>query len=463
MGVDCHFPSSHSPECENVSNFPSVGVFEPDGVQGKHGETAFRRRRIGIGMGKFVAFSGVAWLGIMLLICNLLPRLRAERGLARRRISSGDDTNDEQMQEACRTFMVDEKLQEQQHTRQRYGKFKSVLLDRWKQESTPAGEEDPIPSTSAGSVSRPSGGKVAFKKKALPMKRLVTRGSARFHPYGPRPHKPPESSAIFPPEPPVTSSLEEKPSTSTGIVSEQVKTPTGDVFPPDEKPSTSAAAIQEPHQPLTQPEFGQKVHAYYRLPSVQPGIPHISFIQRRCFDVRRASKNAVNTLRLMRLLFSKEVLNEEDMLTLARLTEDIVAHGIMHESSPLPTRGAARLSELLSRQLIILDAVLCSLHLFKEEPHSSFLWTSLLKALPPFDTPSLESSVSAHGATYGEFLWQLGSMLSIYKQGIRPTMNDVIEVKRNIFCKIAPHNFGRSHWDEWRRDDGVGEIRGRTI
>ncbi|CDJ53632.1 hypothetical protein EBH_0007990 [Eimeria brunetti] len=107
-----------------------------------------------------------------------------------------------------------------------------------------------------------------------------------------------------------------------------------------------------------------------------------------------------------------------------------------------------QLTEPLARRFVIADTLWCICEVIGPPMMKAYWWDHVMTRL--FDIPAFEEGVDLNP---DHFVSRLISALKVYVTGGRPGPEQVIELKREIFCsQRSPYLFRSSAFDGWRHD-----------
>lgn len=229
----------------------------------------------------------------------------------------------------------------------------------------------------------------------------------------------------------------------------------------DEQPSTSAAVSAAPSGagagPSGPPSGPQGIgsHAYVRLPVVEQGAIRRQFSMERAFSATYPHKRRDQVFGTFHRLFALPSLNAGHVEELMRAAEGVANYATKkmgsHKAYDMPSHAVAK----LGRYFLMFDCLVCTLELLGDSMVPWEWWEEFTKL---FDTeerfPPPTENTRQKVAFAMELSNRLSEALAIYKTGKRPPLQDIIEIKRMLFCsRFSPQPFQEPMWEPWRQDN----------
>ena len=201
---------------------------------------------------------------------------------------------------------------------------------------------------------------------------------------------------------------------------------------------------------LSQSYYAQ--HAYYRLPTVQPGPPLNPFDAPRALAKFAAAQSLPCILLGIRQLLIKRELTGGDAETLMLLAYDLVAYASNWLAREFSGSSTGELVEYVARQFLVADHLVSICELLGPEMNTSQWWGPFMnEVLKP---PRIRPMPKAENEYWAFFIDRVLAALDVYRAGRRAPPKEVVEIKRQIFCDPqTPRTFRRGIWNNWREDD----------
>ncbi|KAL8443909.1 hypothetical protein Emed_006504 [Eimeria media] len=221
---------------------------------------------------------------------------------------------------------------------------------------------------------------------------------------------------------------------------------------PSAQPSTS----DDLRQLLTHTSHDETIyenHPFVRLPRILPGAI------RRQLNPELASRglagSAYQCLASMRELFLKPKLNAfhvENLLTTVESLIYHVRHKMSHRRKGDSPRDAVAKYALY---FLICDAIVCARELLGPAMVPELWWDDFFSRIDISFVPAIPRIKRLPAVAYNlNMVDRLRNAVRICKTGIRPSKQEVLELKRLLFFSPhKPENLSRARWNAWRNDD----------
>ncbi|KAL8446451.1 hypothetical protein Emed_004905 [Eimeria media] len=195
-------------------------------------------------------------------------------------------------------------------------------------------------------------------------------------------------------------------------------------------------------------------HAFSRLPQLPPGNPSA---YRSVFSPRRALGGEPVALRAPWLqkvfhLLAQEQLSPGEMKEVATAAELLIGHLAFNETRVLrdwPTRAAA----VLGLRFLMLDFTVSALQLLGV-PRSGDWWETTVNRVAGPNIQSFTKWDDRLARFNFDLVRRLTAAIGVLKTGQRPSANELVHIKRCLFCsKCSPLRLLKPVWDSWREAD----------
>ncbi|KAL8435292.1 hypothetical protein Efla_002547 [Eimeria flavescens] len=218
--------------------------------------------------------------------------------------------------------------------------------------------------------------------------------------------------------------------------------------------SSSAAQQASLPPPASVMPFGS--HLYYRLPVLASGSLRRTFNYEFVTKHRPFDRLPIRAVRLMRKYLSKPGLhiNEaQELLAASERVANYVAH-TQHTSlysSPLPDAVDG-----FGRRYIMLEAIFCTIQVLGPAMVADRWWPQFAERIAA-EYPKVHASIYPKRRVWFNLACRLISALELLKNGVRPSLEDTVQLKRDLFSSELSTNYFQSPmWDEWRAMDDAG-------
>ncbi|KAL8454206.1 hypothetical protein Emed_000464 [Eimeria media] len=246
-----------------------------------------------------------------------------------------------------------------------------------------------------------------------------------------------------------------RPSTSREVPAASGEGGPGTPVPPDAStPSVavtmlSGVVIRIHHPP---PAMAAGTHVYYRLPHTVPEGGLRPFDANVAFFSSRRARFLCDNMAVIRRLYRKSSLNETESQLLISLGERVVNYLFcLHQASPNEV-SPFRACELLGVRYMCFDFLVSLIQLFGPAANPQ-AWFPQIVAKIPTDFTRMLGPKAGRGKHFACLAYRLSAALRLLKQGLRPTAQVTIMLKRDIFrLDSGPGFFRLKEWDSWRED-----------
>ncbi|KAL8448972.1 hypothetical protein Emed_003324 [Eimeria media] len=225
--------------------------------------------------------------------------------------------------------------------------------------------------------------------------------------------------------------------------------PSSLVAPVAPSPSVSQGQLSTIRLPPPAPLMPPSTHPYYRLPFLQPGRICRTFSAKEAFTLR-SRRSPSDILLTMRRLLAQPSITPSEADTLITCCEQLTRHLHGYHIVPLTQKRPCFVAASLARRFIFLEAMFCSIQVVGSPMRAETWWPQLLQMIPTDYEPSplCRSSIGTRLAQ------RLSAALASLKNGIRPSLEDTVELKRELFKgQSLKLGFDKKLWDPWRKDD----------
>ncbi|KAL8455637.1 hypothetical protein Emag_000567 [Eimeria magna] len=281
------------------------------------------------------------------------------------------------------------------------------------------------------------------------------------HPWSEQAHDPTVQSAMSPcaqiyfPEDDFFAILHD--SSSSPSHPSQQRQPTGaaDSSPVASQASSASVAQAGPsfRVPSPAPPMPPSTHLYYRLPVLQSG-PICRFFSTREAFAYRSRRSPKEILPVIHRLLSQPSITVSEADLLISCCEQLARHLYGYHKVPVSRKRPCFAASCLARRYLFLEALFCSIQVLGSAMRAESWWPQLLQLIPTDYVAPVACRNSA-GTLIAE---RLSSALALLKDGIRPSLEETVNLKRELFKgKSLKLGFENRAWDDWRKDDDAGD------
>ncbi|KAL8448968.1 hypothetical protein Emed_003320 [Eimeria media] len=193
-------------------------------------------------------------------------------------------------------------------------------------------------------------------------------------------------------------------------------------------------------------------HRNYRIPLVDKEGIKRTFNMSFAFEDKNY-KPLMPTLRHMRALLELQTLNAEQAEQLMIDAENIVSYLVQTQKEAVAHKPVCRALWLLGRRYLLLDGLACAIQALGPAM-TARLWWPQLAAMIPCEFRETEQTASPKKFVRITLVLRLSSALKLLKSGIRPTAEETVHLKRDLFSHAFTLDYFKSPmWDDWREAD----------
>ncbi|CDJ58310.1 hypothetical protein EMWEY_00015000 [Eimeria maxima] len=176
----------------------------------------------------------------------------------------------------------------------------------------------------------------------------------------------------------------------------------------------------------------------------------------RAVTSRRIPCSAWASLHKAHKLLSQEVLVDTHMMELAQIAEDLVGNAMHFQGQDLSQHQTYRAVERLAIRFMLLDVVVSTLMILEQKPDPG-QWKRFAEAISDAAPDPATTANYTQRALFSLSLAQeLGRGIRILKTGKRPHPDELVKIRRMLFCSpLSPARFRERDFDHWRLEDGT--------
>ncbi|CDJ59454.1 hypothetical protein EMWEY_00022240 [Eimeria maxima] len=195
-------------------------------------------------------------------------------------------------------------------------------------------------------------------------------------------------------------------------------------------------------------------HPYVRLPVLEEGVVPKNLEVSTLFYQRPLRLSLYANMLAIRNLFAKETLNQNEADHLVTVIEKVVPIVWLQGQRGPRGRSPIHTVEHLGNCFIAFDAILSAAEILGNSMQLHLWWDDFTAS---FDT-TFRLTPPGLGLTelaefHAQFSRRIIVALNTYKTGERPPLEEVVALKRLLFCyPLGRHRLKDPRWDPWRRD-----------
>ncbi|KAL8269279.1 hypothetical protein Esti_006793 [Eimeria stiedai] len=193
-------------------------------------------------------------------------------------------------------------------------------------------------------------------------------------------------------------------------------------------------------------------HPFFGLPAVLPSVDRSALWK----SARQEpdAKDSWPILKAIRDILAKPILNFRDLELLQAHGNALRRHVTEHVLKPISAMWPFKLAQKLALRLLIADALWCTCAVVGPSMLKETWWPKLMNKLLATSQSFSLSLLRTRQTSRLEFALQLLDALEQYKAGGRPCAQEVVQIKRKIFCEDQGMPFFQDpRWDAWRKAD----------
>ncbi|KAL8273168.1 hypothetical protein Esti_002926 [Eimeria stiedai] len=195
-------------------------------------------------------------------------------------------------------------------------------------------------------------------------------------------------------------------------------------------------------------------HPFVRLPSVRPGVFVRPFRVPDWRSMGSGPKRQVHVLRRIRELLLKAQLNQQDVFQLIHLAEGATSQMLTAIASGVSERRPYLACENLGRRFLTLNALHCISTTLNLNWEKQQWWKEITGRIPSEYRSHVYTSPDNHTEFTRQLTFDLAAAVNLYKSGLSPSDEVIIDLKRRLFCmKQSPYFSRDASWEAWRDDD----------
>ncbi|CDJ67354.1 hypothetical protein, conserved [Eimeria necatrix] len=194
-------------------------------------------------------------------------------------------------------------------------------------------------------------------------------------------------------------------------------------------------------------------HPFIRLPALGPKVKPGQLVGHMKGCLFR-DQPIVNRLKIVRSLLSLPVLHAPDANFLIFTTAELALRALTTMRSSAAMLRPSMAVRALGRRFLVFNTVHSVLAIVGKNPQLEGLWGKIIRLVPTMYTREPPEILRGKNKFLYLLAKQLEEALQLYKEGSGPSEEQIIDIKRKLFCSdYSPGCFRSSPWDPWREDD----------
>ncbi|KAL8432669.1 hypothetical protein Efla_001064 [Eimeria flavescens] len=201
------------------------------------------------------------------------------------------------------------------------------------------------------------------------------------------------------------------------------------------------------------PQTPRSMHAFYRLPTLLPGIIQRGFSASDVLSPFTRARSISECLKSYRIMMLKDILKPDQTQHLIFVAEHIVRFLLRRQTRSALPYYPADAADMLGRRFLCFEALLCMTQLFGPAMNPHAWWDRLMNLVPSDYALRSSRLINHRSVVFSRLALELSEGINLMKKGQRLPPDATIELKRKLFITAPPPEFRRRRWDLWRMDD----------
>ncbi|CDJ53591.1 hypothetical protein EBH_0007920 [Eimeria brunetti] len=196
-------------------------------------------------------------------------------------------------------------------------------------------------------------------------------------------------------------------------------------------------------------------HPFYRLPVLAPGVSAAPFCAEAVTNPppKYATPRVVYAcLFSLRDLFLKDTLQQNEALAVRAAAVRLSNHMLRWHTEPLRPMPYSDIAYQLGRRYLMLDAIYSAILVLGASPESMEAFNKLAQQIP-VDAHVAPDSKCSKTRVNLEIISRVIAALRKLKKGVRPSAEETVRVKRDLFTRLRHRYFKGCQYHWWRLDD----------
>ncbi|CDJ32192.1 LOW QUALITY PROTEIN: uncharacterized protein EMH_0042570 [Eimeria mitis] len=195
------------------------------------------------------------------------------------------------------------------------------------------------------------------------------------------------------------------------------------------------------------------VHPFVRLPTLNPDVRPEDIILDHWDDCGRYEP-LINNLKVIRRISLQGMITLQEANQMVSAAQKLATRALFSMASSVDSMKPSGAAESLGRRFLVFNAFYAVLRVVGETEELRKLWDAMVASVPTRYSHIPRLPVEGKYGFYYTLAKQLSAALEMYKLGGEPADEEIIELKRKMFCmKFSPKCFLGPSWTPWRTDD----------
>ncbi|CDJ64002.1 hypothetical protein, conserved [Eimeria necatrix] len=196
------------------------------------------------------------------------------------------------------------------------------------------------------------------------------------------------------------------------------------------------------------------LHPYVRLPVAQLQDAGGGFRRKFSLTKHPIERSPLPIYEAMRTLFAKAVLTPEESDLLLLQAERLVSYANTKLAMSSRLKSPYFIVRKLASLFVAFDYLVCTIEVLGDQMDTGSWWEPFAQSFDTdftFPTSSMRTKKARERIKLAN---RLSAALSIYKKGVRPPLEEIVELKRTLFRKVREYTqFRHPLWLLWVHDD----------
>lgn len=213
-----------------------------------------------------------------------------------------------------------------------------------------------------------------------------------------------------------------------------------------------AGLSKSPSSAPSIPPTGLQNHSFYRLPRADSVVPAVCFDGRLALQSTTEPKHLAKKLLLLREVFAQDRVSSNNINLLVLLANDLLNYAAQLHPTDLEGNSPAQVVMPVARRFLLADALWCICEVVGPSMKKDQWWNLFISNIKI--TESVVEQRRVESNSWRPLIGRLRDAVELFGQGVRPTPQEIVHLKRAIFCgPNIPPRFKNREWHPWRKDD----------
>ncbi|CDI84526.1 hypothetical protein, conserved [Eimeria acervulina] len=194
-------------------------------------------------------------------------------------------------------------------------------------------------------------------------------------------------------------------------------------------------------------------HPFIHLPQLDPNVRRED-IKTGPLETCVRCEPLVFHLKALRTWFLQRSICKLEAMKMFDVAQRLASRTVLSMVAPVDGLRPAVAAESLGRRFLAFNAVYGALQVLGPTSELRKAWEAMILSVPTTYSHTPRCPIEGKYGFHYTLAKQLSEALELYKLGGAPTDEDIIEIKRKLFCtELSPKRFREASWSLWRKDD----------